>query len=94
MPVVRFDVMWPDATVMRCQSPSTIIRSFFTEGEALPLAQFMASAERGLNAASERVREKYGFACSAASDQLEIIQRKAEEFKQSSDAVVQVIKVY
>lgn len=93
MPVVRFDVMWPDATVTRCQSPSTIIRNFVTEGQAIPLAELMLRLEQGLNAASDRVREKYGFACSAAADQWDIIQTKAEQFKQTPTAVAQIIRI-
>lgn len=93
MPVVRFDVMWPDSTVMKCQSPSTVIRNFLHEGQMIPLAEFLKFAELGLNMASERVREKYGFACSAASDQLEIIQVKAGDFQHSPAAVVHVIRM-
>lgn len=93
MPVVRFDVLWPDSTVMKCQSPSTVIRNFMTEGQVYPLPEFMKVAELGLNEASERVREKYGFACSAAMDQLEIIQAKAVYFLDSPAAAVQVVRL-
>jgi uncharacterized repeat protein (TIGR04042 family) len=93
MPVVRFDVMWPDSTVMKCQSPSTVIRNFLHEGQAVSLAEFLQIAELGLSLASDRVREKYGFACSAAADQLEIIQSKASEFQGLSSATVHVIRM-
>lgn len=93
MPVVRFDVMWPDSTVMKCQSPSTVIRNFLHEGQAVSLTEFLQIAELGLNLASDRVREKYGFACSAAADQLEIIQAKASKFKGLPAATVQVIRM-
>ncbi|MDH4394524.1 MAG: MSMEG_0570 family nitrogen starvation response protein [Limnobacter sp.] len=93
MPVVRFDVLWPDSTVMKCQSPSTVIRNFMQEGQVYPLPEFMRIAELGLNQASERVREKYGFACSAAADQLEIIQAKASGFRETPAAAVQVLRL-
>ena len=93
MPVVRFDVMWPDSTVMKCQSPSTVIRNFLHEGQVVSVAEFLQFAELGLNLASDRVREKYGFACSAAIDQLEIILAKATDFQGWEAAVVQVIRM-
>jgi uncharacterized repeat protein (TIGR04042 family) len=93
MPVVRFDVMWPDSSVMKCQSPSSIIRNFLHEGQKISLSEFLKVSELGLNLASDRVREKYGFACSAASDQLEIIQAKASRFQNWPAATVQVIRM-
>lgn len=93
MPVVRFDVLWPDSTVMKCQSPSTVIRSFLTEDQVYSLADFLKATEIGLSQASERVRQKYGFACSAAADQLDLIQAKASQFSGSPAAVVQVLKL-
>jgi uncharacterized repeat protein (TIGR04042 family) len=38
------------------------------------------------------VREKYGFACSAAMDQLAQIERDAERFRDRPDATVKVIE--
>lgn len=93
MPVVRFDVLWPDSRVMKCQSPSTVIREFFEEGHVYSMTEFLNIAELGLNKASERVRERYGFACSAAADQLQIIQAKAADFPDSQAAAVQVIRL-
>ncbi len=55
--------------------------------------EFLKISELGLSAASGRVREKYGFACSAAIDQLEIILAKATDFQGWEAAVVQVIRM-
>lgn len=93
MPVVRFDVLWPDSSVMKCQSPSSVIRQFMKEGEVHALHEFVKVAECGLNQASERVREVYGYACSAAADQLEIILAKADSFRDQPAATVQVLRV-
>ncbi len=93
MPVVRFDVLWPDSSVMKCLSPSTVIRNFIQEGEVYSLSEFVTMAELGLNQASDRVREVYGYACSAAADQLEIIQTKADTFRGQPAAAVQVLRV-
>lgn len=93
MPVVQFDVLWPDSTVMTCESPSTVIRSFIVEGQAYSLPEFLKITELGLMQASERVREKYGFACSAATQQLMLIQAKSKEFPETSSAVVRVLRL-
>jgi len=50
----------------------------------------VARSRRGLGAASERVRAKYGFACSSAMDQLARIETKAAAFEGDGDAVVRV----
>ena len=44
-----------------------------------------------LNIASERVRAKYGFACSQAMDQLERIEHTAARFATQADAQVEVV---
>lgn len=93
MPIVRFDVLWPDATVSRCQSPSTVIRSFLAQGQVYSVGEFVKVAEQGLGRASERVQEKYGFACSAAADQLDLIKTKASCFRDDPAAAVQVLRM-
>lgn len=70
MPEVRFTIRWPDGTEERCYSPSTAIRDHLAAGERYPLADFVARARAGLNRASQRVAERYGYHCSSAMDQL------------------------
>lgn len=77
MPETRFEIRWPDQSVESCYSPSTIIRDYLTAGHDYPLADFVNRCEIALSAASERVRQKYGYACSAASDQSDHIKRQA-----------------
>ncbi len=89
MPETSFSVRWPDGTRMACRSPSTII------GRHLPpaiytLGDFLARARTGFAAASERVREVYGFPCSRAAAQLHAIEVAALEFATQKDAFVQV----
>ena len=89
MPEISFSVRWPDGTRMACRSPSTIV------GRHLPpasytLIDFLASARTGFAAASERVREVYGFPCSRAAAQLHAIEVAAERFLDQPDALVTV----
>ncbi|QIE28656.1 hypothetical protein SBC1_67580 (plasmid) [Caballeronia sp. SBC1] len=91
MPVMHFLIQWPDNSEENCYSPSQVVSDFFTPGEDYPLQDFVLRAREALNIASERVREKYGFACSAAMDQLAQIEVEAERFLGEPDAKVRVI---
>ncbi|SAL35796.1 glycosyl transferase, group 1 [Caballeronia sordidicola] len=91
MPVMHFRIQWPDNSEENCYSPSQVVSDFFTPGQDYPVDDFLLRAREALNIASERVREKYGFACSAAMDQLAKIEVDAERFMDEPDARVKVI---
>ena len=93
MPVMHFRIQWPDGDEANCYSPSQVISEFFTPGHAYPLAEFVSRAREALNIGSERVRKKYGFACSAAMDQLAQIEHDAQRFVDHPDATVMVIEL-
>lgn len=80
MPEVHFTIQLPDGVRKHCYSPSTVVCSYFKKDEELPLADFISRSRRALNEASERVRARYGFACSSASAQLAEIEELAETF--------------
>lgn len=90
MPEMRFTVRWPDGTVDDCYSPSLVIKDYFDVGTSYPLADFVQRSRTALGIASERVRAKYGFACSSALDQLARIEGKAQRFDGVEGAVVGV----
>lgn len=77
MPEMHFDVRWPDGTADHCYSPSLVIEEYLTVGAEYPVGEFLKRVREALNIASERVRAKYGFACSAALDQLRQIEQRA-----------------
>ena len=79
MPVMHFRIQWPDGEEANCYSPSQVVSEFFTPGHAYPLDDFVRRSREALNIASERVRQKYGFYCSAASDQLAHIEATADK---------------
>lgn len=80
MPEVNFRVRWPDRSVTECYSPSSVVKEHFQAGASYPLDEFLARARRALTAASERVRAKYGYACSRARDELEHIEAIATRY--------------
>lgn len=78
MPEMRFHVRWPDGRREACYSPSLVVKDYLDPGETYALDDFLAKTRTALTIASERVREKYGFACSAAMDQLARIEGTAK----------------
>ncbi|MGV7209701.1 MSMEG_0570 family nitrogen starvation response protein [Oxalobacteraceae bacterium A2-2] len=90
MPEVRFTVRWPDDTVSECYSPSTIVHSYLQAGQAYTLDDFMARSRAALRQASERVRLKYGYACSSAMDQLARLEASAALYADHGEATVRV----
>lgn len=93
MPVMHFRVRWPDQSETNCYSPSTVVSEFFTPDTQYALDDFVERARRALGIGSERVREKYGFACSAAMDELARIEAHAQRFSLQGDATVTVIEL-
>jgi uncharacterized repeat protein (TIGR04042 family) len=80
MPEMLYRVRWPDASESECYSPSLVIKDFFEPGKSYPLPDFLSRLREATHIASERVRAKYGFACSRANDQLGAIEHQAGRF--------------
>lgn len=93
MPVMHFRIQWPDGSEANCYSPSTVVSEFFAPGERYALDDFLERSREALHMGSERVREKFGFACSAAMDQLAQIERDALRFTGIPDAAVTVLEL-
>ena len=74
MPEVYFTVQLPDGTRQECYSPSTVVCRYFKRGEEMSVTDFLSRSRDALTEASERVRAKYGFACSSAAAQLSEIE--------------------
>lgn len=90
MPEVPFVLRWPDGTEQRCTSPSTIVHAHLATGLALPVGELVVRTAAALDAASERVREVYGFACTGAAAQQQAIARAAARFAPDDGPVVVV----
>jgi uncharacterized repeat protein (TIGR04042 family) len=87
---MRFLIRWPDGRAESCYSPSLVVKDYLAPGETYPLADFIERSRAMLNIASERVRAKYGYACSSAMDQLARIETTAAAFAHLPDARVTV----
>lgn len=84
-----FLVRWPDGREQECYSPSLVIKELVNAGQQYPVFEFMERSRAGLRIAAERVRAKYGFYCSAAADQLAVLEAVAQTY--DANAAVEVI---
>lgn len=91
MPAMHYTIRWPDATESTCYSPSLVIRDFFQPGQSYPLDDFLSRVREATTIASDRVRAKFGFACSMAADQLVTIEARASAFADTPGAQVRVV---
>lgn len=91
MPELHFSLRWPDGSFSRCYSPSSTLRQQFSAGEVYPLSEFVTRCREAFHLASERVRARYGFACSSAMAQLQEIETTAARFADLPGAHVTVI---
>ena len=66
MPETYVQIQWPNGRKEHIYSPSSIIRDYFQAGTELPLSDFETRCVQALDHASDRVRERYGYACSSA----------------------------
>ncbi|HET9954762.1 MAG TPA: MSMEG_0569 family flavin-dependent oxidoreductase [Polyangiaceae bacterium] len=79
MPEMHFRVRWPHGLIENCYSPSWIIEEYLAAGQSYTVQDFLERTRTALNLASERVRARYGFACSSALDQLQALEATARE---------------
>jgi uncharacterized repeat protein (TIGR04042 family) len=91
MPELHFRVRWPDGRQQRCYSPSRAVTEFLVAGESYALEDFVGRSRAALELASERVRRRYGVACTSAAAQLAEIERVAGAFEPGDGAVVTVV---
>lgn len=89
MPEMTFHVRWPDGEAARCWSPSLVVREHLEAGTSYTVEDFVERSRTALLIGSERVRERYGVACSSALGQLALIERTAARFDRSE--AVQVL---
>jgi uncharacterized repeat protein (TIGR04042 family) len=91
MPEVLFTIELPDGVQKQCYSPSTVVRDYFSEGEEMPVSEFLIRSRAAYAEASERVRAKYGFSCSSAASQLEDIELTTRAYP--SEAPMRILSI-
>jgi putative flavoprotein involved in K+ transport len=67
MPQVHFRIRWLDGSLQSCTSPSRTIERVLCAGGSYPVEEFVRRATGALVAGSERVRARYGYACTASA---------------------------
>lgn len=92
MPEMTFTVRWPDGRVADHYSPSLVVHDYLDEGTIYPVARFRQLSATALGVASERVRARYGFACTSAAASLDGIESLAAQFP--DDATVTVLRLH
>ncbi|MGD8863051.1 MAG: MSMEG_0570 family nitrogen starvation response protein [Myxococcales bacterium] len=80
MPEMLFDVMWPDDSLDRCYSPSTVIQKHVRTDTSYALEELLENLRAGLTEAGERISQRFGHYCSGARDQLARLEAKSARF--------------
>lgn len=90
MPEMRFAVRWPDGAESSHYSPSLVMHDYLSTGARYGVAEFVARAGEALDAAGERVRAAYGFACTSAMASRDEIVRTAAAYPDGEVVVLRM----
>jgi len=93
MPEMYLRLRWPDGAESVSYSPSSIIAEHFCAGERLEVQKFIDRARVALAAASDRVAERYGFACGRAAASLAELEARAARAADEPGAAVTILEV-
>jgi uncharacterized repeat protein (TIGR04042 family) len=88
MPEVRLSLEWPDGRRSELYSPSTVILDFLQPGQTLSVAELTSKGITALEQASERVRARYGFACTRTDEERVRLQQAADSY--AADQLVRI----
>ena len=91
MPELIFEVQWPDGRRQRSYSPSLVMHDYLASGADYTVADFVDRSAQALQQASDRVRAKFGFACTSAAATRAEIDSVAARFP--SEATVRVVSM-
>jgi uncharacterized repeat protein (TIGR04042 family) len=89
---MTFEVRWPDGSRQRCYSPSLVMHDYLQTGATYTVADFVSRSATALAEASERVRAKFGFACTSAAATDAEIRDTATRFP--SDALIHITAMH
>ena len=92
MPEVMLELHWPDGQASLFYSPSTIVYEFLKPGETLSIAELEQKGLAALREASERVRARYGFACTRTDEEASKLQKRLAMYGRSEMVAVREIK--
>ena len=83
MPEVMLQLRWPDGEASSFYSPSTIVYEFLKPGDSLSIADLEQKGLMALKEASERVRARYGFACTRTDEEALKLQKRLNMYGRS-----------
>lgn len=92
MPEMTFSVRWPDGRVEEYYSPSLVVHDFLAAGGSYTVADLTTRTTTALGIASDRVREKFGFACTSAAATTDQVRRSASSH--APDDLVLVVSLH
>jgi uncharacterized repeat protein (TIGR04042 family) len=91
VPEVLLTLEWPDGRTSELYSPSTVILDYLKPGQSLTVSELTSQGLIALELASERVRARYGFACTRADEERLRLQQSADHY--NGDELVQISSV-
>ena len=91
MPEVLLELRWPDGEASRFYSPSTVVYDFLKPGETLSIAELEQKGLAALREASERVRARYGFACTRTDEEASKLQQRLARYSRTERVEVREI---
>ena len=80
MPEVWLQLEWPDGRISRLYSPSTVMLQHLPPGRECSVSELQEAGLRALAEASERVRARYGFACTRTDEEAARLRQLAREY--------------
>ncbi|MFW0785164.1 MSMEG_0570 family nitrogen starvation response protein [Gordonia sp. CPCC 206044] len=92
MPEMTFTVRWPDGLVQNYYSPSLVMHDHLDVGGRYTVDDFRSRATTALDEAAERVRTKFGFACTSAAATADEITDTAARYK--ADSIVEILDMH
>lgn len=92
MPEMSVVVRWPDGREQDCYSPSLVMHDHLAEGTSYTVSDFQQRATHALGIASDRVKAKYGFACTSAAATTHQIAAAAASYR--PDELVEVVRMW
>lgn len=92
MPITYVHIEWPDRQKDQIYSPSSVIENYFNIGETITINDLLTKSNEALAEASERVRKKFGYACTSAQAESHRIKEKSDEYEASKKVKIISIK--
>jgi len=80
MPEVSLMLEWPDGQATEMYSPSTVVLDYLKPGDEISIAKLGKVGFEALYQASERVRSRYGFACTRVDEEKAKLRRLLDKY--------------